>query len=43
MSAARTEEADSGAPILEAQGLTVRFQGEDGAETLDLKQFQLGK
>ncbi|HJN61439.1 MAG TPA: ABC transporter ATP-binding protein, partial [Alphaproteobacteria bacterium] len=41
MSAARTEEADSGAPILEAQGLTVRFQGEDGAETLAVADFSL--
>ena len=41
MSAAGTQRADGASPILEAQELTVSFQGEDGSETVAVDGFSL--
>ena len=41
MSAAPSQQADGAAPILEADGLTVRFHGEDGSETVAVDGFSL--
>jgi len=41
MSAPRKADSAATAPILEAEGLTVRFRGKDGAETLAVADFSL--
>jgi len=41
MSATENAQTDGAAPILEAAGLTVRFDGEDGAQTVAVDDFSL--
>ena len=41
MSATGPQQADGASPILEAQELTVCFQGEDGSETVAVDGFSL--